>query len=171
MRIIINQEKRMYILENPILNAPFEDVGEEFRNEHERHVDDDEQTACVMLTIISYKIQRQHENMNAYTIIMHLKELFDETSRTNRYQTSKELFRCKMTKGSSMNTHVLKMNGYIEKLEQLGFVMDRKLSVELVLQSLPQNFSQFIMNYHMNKLDSTLPELFNMLRPCLFSGK
>jgi hypothetical protein len=34
MRIIINQEKRMYILENPILNAPFEDVGEEFRNEH-----------------------------------------------------------------------------------------------------------------------------------------
>ena len=95
--------------------------------------------------------------MNAYTIIMHLKELFDETSRTNRYQTSKELFRCKMTKGSSVNTHILKMNGYIEKLEQLGFVMDRKLSVELVLQSLPQKFSQFIMNYHMNKLDSTLP--------------
>jgi hypothetical protein len=58
MRIIINQEKRMYILENPILNAPSEDVGEEVRNEHQRHVDDDEQTTCVMLAIISYKIQR-----------------------------------------------------------------------------------------------------------------
>jgi hypothetical protein len=56
------------------------------------------------------------------------------------------------------------MNGYIEKLEQLGFVMDRKLSVELVLQSLPQNVLQSIMNYHMNKLDNTLPELFNMLK-------
>jgi hypothetical protein len=40
--------------------------------------------------------------------------------------------------------------------------MDYKLSVDLVLQSLPQNFSQFIMNYHMNKLDSTLLELLNM---------
>jgi hypothetical protein len=117
-----------------------------------------------MLAIISYKIQRQHENMGAYTIIMHLKELFNEASRTKRYDTSKELFRCKMTKGSSVSTHILKMNGYIEKLEQLGFVMDCKLSVELVLQSLLQNFSQFIMNYHMNKLDNTLSELFNMLK-------
>jgi hypothetical protein len=56
-----------------------------------------------------------------------------------------------------VNTHVLKMIGYIKKLNQLGFVMDHKLSVDLVLQSLSQNFSQFIMNYHINKLDNTLP--------------
>jgi len=42
MRIIIKQEKMMCILENPILNAPSEDVGEEVKNEHQRHVDDDE---------------------------------------------------------------------------------------------------------------------------------
>ena len=53
---------------------------------------------------------------------------------------------------------------YIEKLDQLGFVMDHELSIELILQSLPQSFSQFIMNYHMNKLDSTLSKLFNMLK-------
>ena len=63
-----------------------------------------------------------------------------------------------------MNTHVLKMITYIEKLDQLGFVMDHELSIELILQSLPQSFSQFIMNYHMNKLDSTLSKLFNMLK-------
>jgi len=42
--------------------------------------------------------------------------------------------------------------------------MDHELSVDLVLQSLFQSFSQFIMNYHMNKLDSTLPKLFSMFK-------
>jgi hypothetical protein len=42
--------------------------------------------------------------------------------------------------------------------------MDHELSVDLILQSLPQNFLQFIMNYHMKKLDNTLPQLFNMLK-------
>jgi len=77
------------------------------------------------------------------------------------YETSKKLFCCMMIEGSSVNTHVLKMIGYIKKLDQLGFVIDHELSVDLVLHSLPKNFLQFIMNYHMNKLDSTL---FNMLK-------
>ena len=58
--------------------------------------------------------------MDAHTIIMHLKELFDEASRIERFENSKELFRCKMTKGSSVNTNVLKIIGYIVKLGQLG---------------------------------------------------
>jgi hypothetical protein len=74
--------------------------------------------------------------MNAYTMIMHIKKLFDEASRIERYETSKKLFCCKMTEGSSVNTHVLKMIGYIEKLGQLGFVMDHELNVDLVLQLL-----------------------------------
>jgi hypothetical protein len=46
----------------------------------------------------------------------------------------------------------------------ISFVMDHGVSVDLFLQSLPQSFLQFIMNYQMNKLDSTLPELLNMLK-------
>jgi hypothetical protein len=38
-----------------------------------------------------------------------------------------------MIEGSSVNTHVLKMIGYIEKLGQWGFVMDYELNVDLVL--------------------------------------
>jgi hypothetical protein len=56
------------------------------------------------------------------------------------------------------------MIGYIKKLGQLGFSIDYKLSVDLVSQLLPQSFSQFIMNYHINKLESTLPEVLNMLK-------
>jgi hypothetical protein len=45
---------------------------------------------------------------------MYLKESFDVTSRIERYETYKELFRYKMTEGSSMNTHVLRMIGYLK---------------------------------------------------------
>jgi len=102
--------------------------------------------------------------MDVHTMIMHLKKLFDEANGIERYETCKELFHYKMIVGFLVNTCVLKIIGYIEKLGQLGFVMDHELSVDLVLQSLFQSFSQFIMNYHMNKLDSTLPKLFSMFK-------
>ena len=98
-----------------------------------------------MLASMSLELQ-YHENMDAHTIIMHLKELFDKASKIERYDTSKELFHCKMIEGFLINTDVLKIIGYIKKLNQLGFIMDHELSVHLVLQSINQKFSQFIMN-------------------------
>ena len=63
-----------------------------------------------------------------------------------------------------MSTHVLKMIGLIERLEALGFKMDKDLSIDLVLQSLPESFKAFIMNFNMNQLERSLPDLLNMLR-------
>ena len=116
VKIILKQEKKLYIFENPVPNAPAKDVEEEVRNEHQRHVNDNDQAVYVMLASMSPELQRQHENMDAHTMIMHLKELFEWTNKTKRHENSKELLCCKMTKGSSVNTNVLKMIGYIEKL-------------------------------------------------------
>ena len=35
--------------------------------------------------------------------------------------------------------------------------------MDLIFQSLSDSYGQVIMNYHMNKIDATLPELLNML--------
>ena len=35
--------------------------------------------------------------------------------------------------------------------------------MDLILQSLTSSFAQFVMNYNMNKLNYTLPELLNIL--------
>ena len=42
--------------------------------------------------------------------------------------------------------------------------LEDNLCMDFMLQSLPDSFSQFIMNFNMNKLKVTLPELLNMLR-------
>ena len=69
-----------------------------------------------------------------------------------------------MIEGTIIETHVLKMIILIERLGWLGFVMDRELSQYLFLKSLPDTFSQFVVNFLMNKLDVNLPELLNMLK-------
>jgi hypothetical protein len=51
----------------------------------------------MMLASMSHELQRQHENMNTFTIIIHIKELFDTANKTRRYKTFKEFFYCKMT--------------------------------------------------------------------------
>ena len=42
--------------------------------------------------------------------------------------------------------------------------MNGKLNQDLILQSLPDSFSYFVMNYHMNKLNLSLSEMLNMLK-------
>ena len=59
--------------------------------------------------------------------------------------------------------HVLKMIGLTEKIASLGFIMDHELSIDLVLQSLPYLFNDFVVNYYMNKVESTLLELLSLL--------
>lgn len=44
----------------------------------------------------------------------------------------------------------MKIIGYIEKLAQLGSVVDHEQSIDLVPQSLPESYSQFIINFNMN---------------------
>ena len=43
-------------------------------------------------------------------------------------------------------------------------MMDNELYIDLILHSLPSTFSHFVMNFNMNKLEVTVPELCNMLK-------
>ena len=102
--------------------------------------------------------------MDAYDIVEYLKRLYQEQARHERYEVSKALFQCKMTEGSPVGNHVLKMIGYIENLESLGFPLSQELATDLVFQLLPESYNQFIMNYNMNEIAKTFPELLSMLR-------
>ena len=65
---------------------------------------------------------------------------------------------------ASVSTHVLKVIGYIERLEVLRFKMDKDLEIDLILQSLPESFKAFILNFNMNQLERSLSDLLNMLK-------
>ena len=56
------------------------------------------------------------------------------------------------------------MNGYIVRLDQLGFGMDHELSIDLIMVGLPDSFSQFVLNYRMNDKETSIPKLINLFK-------
>ena len=66
------------------------------------------------------QLQKAHEEMDAQSMILHLRELFDKQGRTKRYETSKELFCYKMSQSYLIRVHCLKMINYIKKSWEVG---------------------------------------------------
>ena len=69
-----------------------------------------------------------------------------------------------MEENSSVSEHILKMYGYHNHLTQLGVNLPDDSVIDRVLQSLPPSYKGFMMNYNMQGMDKTIPELFAMLK-------
>ena len=79
------------------------------------------------------------------------------------FEVSKRLFNLKMHEEQSVHKHCMTVIKDIEELEKLELDMQKELQMDLILQSLTSSYSQFIINFHMNKLDCTILELVNIL--------
>jgi hypothetical protein len=73
---------------------------------------------------------------------------------TERYNILKALFVCKLTEGSTISPHVIKIMCYIETLDKLGCEVKYDPTTDVILQSLPTSYEPFIMNFHMNAKNS-----------------
>jgi len=69
----------------------------------------------------------------------------------------------KISKGTPVRENVLKMIGYLNVLEVLGAEIDGETQVDMILNSLPASFTQYKLNYNMNKLKLSLSELVSSL--------
>jgi hypothetical protein len=69
-----------------------------------------------------------------------------------------------MEENSSVSENVLKMSGYFNHLNHLGVDLPDEVAIDRVLQSLPPSYKSFMMNYNMQGMEKTIPELFAMLK-------
>jgi hypothetical protein len=83
-------------------------------------------------------------------MIQGLHGMFENQTRTERYNISKALFACKLAEGNLVSSYVIKMMGYIETLDKLDCELKDDLATDVILQSLPVSYELFIMNFHMN---------------------
>ena len=65
-------------------------------------------------------------------MIMGLCGMFKNQARVDRFNTSKALFGCKLAKGALVSPHVIKMIGYIESLQKLGFPLNDDLTTDVI---------------------------------------
>ncbi|XP_065616318.1 uncharacterized protein LOC136061869 [Quercus suber] len=68
-----------------------------------------------------------------------------------------------MAEGTSVRELCLTMISNLNTLKVLGANIDGESQVDMILQSLPESFKEFKLNYNMNKKIYTLSELMNEL--------
>ena len=73
----------------------------------------------------------------ASDIMLSLKEMFGEQSRSARQKIMRQIYNIKMAEGSSIKEHCLTMISNMNTLEVLDVDIDGESQVDMILQSLP----------------------------------
>ncbi|KAG8493032.1 hypothetical protein CXB51_010402 [Gossypium anomalum] len=133
LRIVLKQERKLYVIEKPLPDEPPANASRADKDAYKKHLDEMVDVGCLMLSTMNPELQKQHEDMVAYDMIEHLKELYQGQARQ-------------------------------ESLSKLGFPLSQELATDVILQSLPDSYNQFVLNFDMNEIDKTLPQLLSMLR-------
>jgi len=164
LRIVLKQEKREHVLDTPIPDEPEEDEPVAAKNAYRRARDESTEISCIMLAHMEPDLQQHFENVEAFDMINALKSMFETQARTERYQVSRALLGCKLAEGAPLGPHLIKVTGYVQSLERLGFPLREEFATDVILNSLPSAYGAFISNYHMHGMDKKVTELHGMLK-------
>ena len=69
-----------------------------------------------------------------------------------------------MVADNLVSPHVLKIKGYLDHLEKHGLLISQDLAIDIILQSLPDAYDGFVMNYNMHNMEKMIYELHGMLK-------
>src|SRR3954471_14575839 len=117
-----------------------------------------------MLYSLEPGLQKRFEQHGAYEMFQELKMVFQAHARVERYEVSDKFFSCKMEENSSVSEHILRLSGLHNRLSQLDVNLPYEAVIGKILQSLPPSYKSFVMNYNMQGMDKTIPELYSMLK-------
>ncbi|KAJ9552643.1 hypothetical protein OSB04_016688 [Centaurea solstitialis] len=138
LMIVLRHERKWYVLEEPLGEAPPANAPAAARNAHKKHSDD-------LLDVAS-------------------EDMFQTQARTERYDATKAFNECKMIKGTSVSDHVMKMKWHLDHLERLGHPVPLQLATDTILNSLSDDYKPFVVNYNMNNMEKSIAELHSMLK-------
>ena len=91
LRIILKKERKLYVLDEPLPKEPVDNAPRVENNAYQKHHNDSIDVARLMLATMSSELQKDLENMEAYDMILNLKEMFQQQARQERYETTKAL--------------------------------------------------------------------------------
>ena len=100
-----------------------------------------------------------------------LKMVFQAHARVKRYEVSDKFYSCKLEENSFVNEHILTMSGLHNCLSQLGVNFPDDSVIDTILQSLPPSYKSFVMNYNMQGMEKSIPELYSMLKSAEWKSK
>ena len=76
LRIVLKNEKKFYVLEEPIPDEPPAIATKAVRDAWLKHNEDSVEVACLMLATMIPDLQKNMEDLGAYDMVFQLKEMF-----------------------------------------------------------------------------------------------
>ncbi|GKC54856.1 retrotransposon protein, putative, ty1-copia subclass [Tanacetum coccineum] len=163
LKLVLRVEKKMHIIEQPLPPPPapiFEpNVVAEWTKQYDAHTE----IACLMLGSMTPELHRQFELYYPYDMIQELRSMFEKQAGVEKFDLIQSFHACKQEEGKPVADYVLKMKGYVEKLERLGYVLPQDITVGLILNGLTKDFAGFVSNYKMHNMGKTIGEIHAML--------
>lgn len=93
MRNVLKHEKKLYILETDVPEEEhLASAPKAERDAYKKHINDVNESACLMLATINSELQKKHENMIIFYMIEPLNMIYQEQARHERFEVSKALF-------------------------------------------------------------------------------
>jgi hypothetical protein len=120
LRIVLKQEKKEHVLDNPIPDEPAHNEPAAARTSYRHAQDEPTEISCLMLAHMEPNLQQKFEDVEAHDMIMALKSMFETQARMERYNVSRALLGCKLKDGNPLSPHVIKMVRYIQSLDRIG---------------------------------------------------
>ncbi|KAL0361242.1 UNVERIFIED_CONTAM: hypothetical protein Sradi_3808700 [Sesamum radiatum] len=162
--IVLDFENQGYVLDKPLPVTLSEGSSPEERLTFEKWHEDNRKVRSIILASMTNEIQKQYDRLeDVPSIMLHMKDVYAVPDRHIRYAATKAFFGTKMTEGSSVHSHGVKMLSLVEKLENLKGGLNNDTYIDVILQSLPPSHDPFIVNYNMNGLEKSIHDLINML--------
>ncbi|XP_023755168.1 uncharacterized protein LOC111903647 [Lactuca sativa] len=91
-------------------------------------------------------------------------EQYHKRALREKYNVVKSLLESKKKDGEFVSIYVQRIQQYVDLLVWLKLHFDEELDIDIILNSLPSFFDQFILTYHLNKNETTLAHLHNLVR-------
>ncbi|KAL0455589.1 UNVERIFIED_CONTAM: hypothetical protein Slati_0898100 [Sesamum latifolium] len=164
LMIVLDFENQDYILNEPPLSALPEDSSPEERLTFEKCHEDNQNERSIILDSMSNDIQKQYHRLDdVSSIMLRISDVYAVLDRDIRYATTKAFFGTKLSEGSFVQSHGVKMLPLVEKLDDLKVGLDNDTYINVILQLFHPSYNSFAVNYNMNRLEKSVHELINML--------
>lgn len=141
-----------YVRKNPIPEIEKDTTTLEKLTNYNQHVDDATNFTCIMISTMSPDLQKSYEDYWPYKMNLALTKMFHKKARQERYKVMKAFMASKLKEWEFVCAHVQKMKRHIKMIEKLNVKFYNELAIDMVLNSLPSSYDQFILTYPLNNI-------------------
>ncbi|XP_060667870.1 uncharacterized protein LOC132799599 [Ziziphus jujuba] len=144
--IILDFERIKFITTTPKPKEPAANASEETKKQFADWQRANITARCYILASVVEHLQKQLDSLECVSeMIQILDGIFAKSSSTARQAAIWALMNTRMT-GGSVRDHCLKMMVHISTAEVMGAKLEQEMKIDMILESLPNSFSQIKMN-------------------------